>query len=319
MVGGVVVDDTLRNADGTLERAVLSRSVGCVQCGYDLRGLRVGGPCPECGCEIWKTVQHLVDPASRLLPRVRHPRKVGNAIVLIVVCLLVASLLMFARPVALTIASFGRGGVAASVSWPPAWYGLAAGGLVLVALAAVAQLAPPADAPEASVRGDLRLLAIGHVVLGGGILASVLAETTMGRVAAPPVLVVLREIAVVGAVVLMVALRRVLILVGERSRAFRTSRGGRQRIREMIAAVAGIGIGLLVHFVGVVVPERAWPFSSPDREAVAVVGSVVIWISALMLVIGLLYLAVNAWWIRRSLLAPPPTLRELLAVSDEAP
>ncbi len=35
-------------------------------------------------------------------------------------------------------------------------------------------------------------------------------------------------------------------------------------------------------------------------------------ISTLMVVIGLFYLVVNAWWIRRSLRCPPPRLDELI-------
>jgi hypothetical protein len=42
------------------------------------------------------------------------------------------------------------------------------------------------------------------------------------------------------------------------------------------------------------------------------IGTVVVWITTLMLLIGMLYLVVNTWWIRRSLRKPPPPLDELL-------
>lgn len=319
-----VVDETHQNADVTLERAVLARSVGCLECGYDLRGLRLGGPCPECGCEVWKTVEHVVDPASRRLPRVRNPKRVGNILVMLVVLLLAAAILLFARPVAFTIDALRAAGAPGLAAWTPTSLAPVAGLVVLVGLWPIAQLVPPENAANVSVRGDLWLMATGHVVLGAAALGTAVAADTLAGGGAPLALVIvnLRLMMVVGAITLMVALRRVLRVVGERSREFRTSRGGRQRIREMIAAVLGIGIGLILDLAGTAVPSRSWPLVHEDpvtgirvaygQDTIQLIGITMIWVSAIMLVIGLSYLVVNAWWIRRSLRRPPPTLRELV-------
>jgi len=49
-----------------------------------------------------------------------------------------------------------------------------------------------------------------------------------------------------------------------------------------------------------------------NLDALATLGVVATSICTLMVVIGLLYLVVNAWWIRRSLRCPPPRLEEIL-------
>ena len=43
-----------------LNRAEVRISLKCVECGYDLRGLRAGGKCPECGHAVLDTVQRTV-------------------------------------------------------------------------------------------------------------------------------------------------------------------------------------------------------------------------------------------------------------------
>mgnify|MGYP000679933604 CR=1 FL=1 len=53
------------------------------------------------------------------------------------------------------------------------------------------------------------------------------------------------------------------------------------------AATTGMALGQVLHLIG----------THFDLDSVEMVGTLVTWISALMLAIGLLYLLVNAWWI----------------------
>ena len=77
-----------------------------------------------------------------------------------------------------------------------------------------------------------------------------------------------------------------------------------------MAAIAGTLIGAAIRHLAAV------RLISPDWGAG--IGSVVMWISTLMLVIGLAYLAMNGWWIRQALRRPPPPIDEVLMTAMPA-
>lgn len=311
------MDRTRRDARGERDGAALTRAVYCRHCGYDLRGLLVDGACPECGHAIWDTVRWVVDPALHRLPALRNPRRVGDALFLIVACLWAALLLIVARPAALAIDALRSAGTGAA-DWTPPHLTAVAGAMVLLALWPSVVLAPPrGEEATGVVRPAIRLLLIGLVALGSLLM--------VGWFGAPDrVLTILayRIPTVACAIVILIALRRILVVIGERSREFRTARGGRQRIPAMIAATAGVGLGQVVRLSA----ELLGGYGAGPRTAAALdtLGMVVGWISTLMLIVGMCYLLVNASWIRTALRRPPPTLDELLGTPlagepDEGP
>ena len=80
---------------------------------------------------------------------------------------------------------------------------------------------------------------------------------------------------------------------------------------ETLADDLGVVLGELMG-MGSAMSSRAW-------GGLATMGMVVTWISTLMLLIGLAYLVVNGWWIRRALCRPPPVLDEILdSAADQA-
>jgi hypothetical protein len=275
----------------------LARSVPCGSCGYDLRGLRTDGRCPECGFPIWETVRRAIDPRARRLPSISNPRRVGDALFAIVACLLVATLLLLAPGVARGLEGLTSMAIRARV---PSWLPIAAGAVAILAVWPVYRLSPRTGAePGDLTRRDLRLLAASLVAIGLLFAAQGVPSpwsTSPGRH-------VLHLLTAAVAVVVLIALRRVVFIVGERSRQFRTAKAGRQSVPELIAAVVGIAAGkliLLAPVTGLLVPR------------IRAVGSILIVASTLMLVIGLVYLLVNVSWIRRALRRPIPSLRDLL-------
>lgn len=99
-------------------------------------------------------------------------------------------------------------------------------------------------------------------------------------------------------------LRGVLTMIGEHSRSYRHARGGRQGLGAMIAALGGIALGTLL---------QAWAVAlAPRGGNLATIGMVISWISSAMLYLGLIYLFMNACWIRKALIRPSRTLEELL-------
>jgi hypothetical protein len=277
-------------------RETLARSLACTRCRYDLRGLPLDGHCPECGATVWESVEGAIDPTARRLPTLTNPRKVGDALVLFVACLLLGTLLVLARPVLGAVGAFAPSGVAP----PPrtlAWLMLLASGVAALSLIPVRMLAPPADAgPRGAASRTVRRLVLGVVTL----FAATLAWAFVGDAAIPSAIV--RLAVVLTLIMVMAALRSVLLFVGERSREFRTASARRQRVPELIAALVGAALGDVARVAGDLLALRG----------LSTLGTLMVWICLLMFVIGLCYLLVNTGWIRRSLRRPPPTVGELV-------
>ena len=71
----------------------------------------------------------------------------------------------------------------------------------------------------------------------------------------------------------------------------------------MVGAIVGLAMGEGIHLL--------------HEEAIIGdlwfnLGTVMNWICSFMLILGLIYLVTNAWWIRRSMTRPPRSLDELL-------
>jgi hypothetical protein len=286
----------------SLAGAVVCSPLHCRGCGYNLYGLSAEGRCPECGLEIWETVLHTVDPAASRLPKLRNPRAVGNGLFWLTLSLFVAALILVARPVARRLDTLDPTGLRDISAWIPPYLALVAGVVVLAGLRAVGSFAPPKGQPlYGSIGRDIRLLVAGMIVWV--LLISI--QVGLEYKAVPAWGLSLARIgAVFGAMVGLFGLDGILRAIGQRSREFRTARGGRQGVLAMIGALAGVVFGEAMG-MGLAISSRA-------GGGLATMGMVVTSISTLMLLIGLAYLVVNGWWIRRALCRPPPALDEIL-------
>ena len=289
---------------------VVAASLKCRQCGYELRGLRAGGLCPECGLSIWASVLHAGDPEGAKMPRLTNPRAVGSAMLWLVLAWALASLLWVADTAVQWLDRvdplrniFGR--------WIPPKPKLIAALLVISTLWSVWKLTRPSTAHESGVvRRDFRLLLIGIVFGGLAMLELTFAAQLQARLTSPwdDIYQLAIELALVAFVLVgMAGLQGILRVIGQRSRQYRTAREGRQNVHAMMTVVAFIGVGRGLEQLS----THTWPGEGfwPN------LGSVILAISYLMFVIGMAYLLVNAWWIRRTLRNLPTTLDELLVPS----
>jgi len=287
--------------------AEVSESLNCRRCGYDLRGLRADGKCPECGMHIWATVLSTVDPAASRLPSLRNPKAVGNALLVLSAGVLLGTLLMVAPGVQSVIGVWDTGQAKAISHLVPEFNWVWAISIGVVGLWAVWTLAPPTGTePQGAVWRDLWRIGTGLVGwLAFGSFWQHLAETG-GRLSSLQHLVL--HAATAGfAVYGLVGLRGVFEIIGRRSREYWRSQSGRQSL-DLISVAIMVGVA-----ASAAVAIRRWfaPFVTRN-DNVLMFSGVVLWMCTLMVVIGLGYLVVNAWWIRRTLTRPPPPLDEVL-------
>ncbi len=288
-------------APDSLSNAVVVSPVHCRRCGYNLYGLRANGLCPECGLAIWEAILHTVDPAASRLPKLHNAVAVGDALVWLMICLVVGALVLAARPVALWIDALDQSGLRNLSTWTPVELGFVAGLAALGGLWSVRQMAPPKGRVRIGVPGrDVMLLGCGLASWAILVIAAVAWERSAGlRWVADVLRLAMAAAAIVG----LLGLHGVLGVIGLRSRAYRTARGGRQSIHAMVAAIVGIALGQVIRLTSELTGRGG---------GLLTVGTVITSISAFMLLIGLFYLVVNAWWIRRSLRRPPPSLDQIL-------
>jgi hypothetical protein len=286
---------------------VVIASQHCRGCGYELRTLPVTGRCPECGLAVLETIHHTTDPAASRLPKLKDPRRVGDGLVLVVASQALAAILIGVRPVTAWLGQILPTQFQRLSAWTPPGLELVAVAFCLSGLVGVWWLTPPRE--DARVRR--------HVLrLGLGIVAVAVLVTTAGFLSAAEgtrtyaglwsaiergqiLPVILIAIALTYAAV---GLRGVFRTIGLRSRAYRRARGGRQRVLDVIAAFWGGTLGLVVQDL------------AGDRSLVELIGRVIAGLSFLMLAVGMAYLFANAWWIRRALRRPPPSLESLVGM-----
>lgn len=284
-----------------LTHAVVVPDLKCRRCGYNLRGLPADGQCPECGFDIWGTIVHETDLEASQLPKLHDARGVGNGLFMLMLLMLVGAMLMVSGPLVHQFRSlepFASSRLQFLLSPKLPYY---VGVLFLGGLWSVWKLRPTmGDRATPTAWSDIRLLTLGLV---GWSSVAIL----IGSLFASPDFITIRHSAMLVsygcAASIFVGLRGIFKVIGERSRAYRRSREGRQNLGSMVAALLGMasgeGISLLC---SADLLSAAWPIT----------GAILRWVCGFMLILGLVYLTVNAWWIRRSMIRPSRSLDELL-------
>jgi len=276
--------------------------VHCRQCGYDLKGLPVSSRCPECGLDALETITHLVDPEASRLPRLRDPAAVGAGLLgLSATYFLMAALVLLPRALPTVLAALGLEGRSPAWVVPPRAVAAAVGLLGLWWLHLLVR--SPAEEPADPARRATRWMWRGQIGWSLAVLSPLLGE--WGGLRERVLLAPLEVASVPFAIATLVGLRGILQLVGLRSRAYRNAKGGRQSIDALVGAILAGAAGNLGSAIGL---WQEWPW-------LETVGQTLFGASAGLLLLGLLYLVVNCWWIRSSLRKPPPRLEELVSMS----
>ena len=311
------VDEVLIGSDGPelLEGRGIRLPLPCKHCGYDLQGLAATGVCPECGTPAPRSLEAAIDPTTHRLPPLMAPASVGNAVLALggVILLATTGLVMFQIM---------------SLDWTmnhlPGLVRLAVPLGITISLVSgllgfwpIMKLWPtPGTVDPRDGRRGLGVLSLGLIIwiLGCALVWWFNAEASNSRI-------LLMLIPLLGGLLSLEGFRKILIQVGARSRLFRTDRIRRQRVRDLMFGIGFVMVGIVVIWLGGNAtsggPSAWWMLGrfnigGAQQSGLAFLGLAMTVVAIVLLFIGLLYLCMNMAWIRRSLIAPPPRLREYL-------
>lgn len=298
----------------------------CVRCGYDLRGLKAGGVCPECGLEVRRTLLFVVDPARSRIAPLRDPAAAGRRLIVIAGLIYLAALLLWSPHV---IEAYARG-------WEESAIDLASRAQILTAIAGAcgifavlvaARLHRPleAEAEPSEYHRGLRRFRLG--ILGWSFLLFALAIYDLEL--SPPTAVAfgvneidlartgLRFALTATAILAVSGIQPVVRLVELRSLSHRTGRVSRQGFAAMTLALIVVGGGDLVRLVVATLEER----KAPDSVITALgFGSLIlILIGAAMVTLALASVLLDAFRLRRGMNRRAYTLDELLEPGSGLP
>ncbi|MCB9838844.1 MAG: hypothetical protein H6813_05855 [Phycisphaeraceae bacterium] len=278
---------------------VLRGSLPCIGCGYELQGLSVRSPCPECGLLVRATILHSVDPFADEFQPLTAPRLTAWGLAMWPLMGLLAALIAWLpRVIDFTNEAFGMHRA------KPAWLQLAC--LLAVtgsALGALALLRPSRACPSRNV-----LAAAVGIIAYAPILWAV-AQLWRYPVIAPYISAhpsadrIRHRLILAGALlVMLLGLRPNARRLVARCLALRTGRIQRQTILATVAAVLLTSIGD-AFILGSI---------SAHHETLELVGKLTVLIGSILMTVAMLGATIDAWRIRGAILAPAPTLEHLL-------
>ena len=278
---------------------VIKRQLACIRCGYDLKSLFADSECPECGEPIRLTIIDTVDPAARRLLPLENPKATGNALVGISVFLFLSVacavlVLLSNASEKLPIPNFVR------LLEDPIWICISS------ALAAVAFLSL-VPIIRMCYCGTIQGCRLGIVLTGLGLLSfAILMGASrwilLGSIEYGTLITLLFDtiLPALALGVTFTGLRRHVPWLGQRSREFRLAQGSRQRMNDLLAALVFVVIG-----------RTSISISQHDSNF-ATLGMIIMVLCITLILVGLLYLIRNTFWIRSALCSPPPSLQEIL-------
>lgn len=296
--------EVLMGVDGpvVLSGRRIGRSLPCTHCGQDLNGVSAVGRCPECGGDVVTTIRATIDPLAHRLPPIHRPQQVGWGLVVTAAALAIHAgfLLFFTAPYMIGL----NGGVP---SLPGMVWSITGIGLFTVTLVASVLIWPRSEGDLERSRG----MRAAGALLGGGIVC---ATASLMPVSSWNVAMLMKIGAsspwgwvwiasdAAGMAIVLLGMRIVLVEVGRRSRAFRHGGLKRQRIPTLVATLVWMAVAACLALVG----------QQLDLPVLKITGGVLVTLTQCLAILGLLYLVVNAWWVRAAIGHPPPRLLDLL-------
>lgn len=302
-------DERMSGHEADLISASLGGTLPCVTCGYDLQGLSILTVCPECGSAVRATILAVVDPLADELRPISHPRAVAAGLILWSgAALLAATVGWYAWTSYLLYGWQGEAVIPLPWnSWP-----LCVGGSILLSGLGALGLLWPHDGlgPKhfAMALGSIACyppLAVAAYTMARGTQAAT--RTGLLEAWTPwPDRPLMRLAAAALVIAVIAGLRPNARALVARSLALRTGRVDRQTMLAMAAAAAVAALGDALGMLGVIL-------GPPAVDALRTTGLVLILAGALLLTLGLVGSTIDSVRIAASVLAPGPSLRQVIA------
>jgi len=310
--------DILIGSDGPehLEGRVIQLPLPCKRCRYNLQGLPALAACPECGVSASRSLEAVIDPTTHKLPPLLSPSTVGDALMML-------SGLCLAGGFAFTLHMvFHLPWVSGDL--PGLANRLDRFGLLLSAICGLVAWLPllkmwpsPSGMKGFDGRRGILIGGFGLVLwIGGCVLAWLIHGD--GSFGPDPI----NLVAILGGALFLLGFRAIVVVVGLRSRVFRTDQIRRQRIRDLIIGLGFVALGIVMGWIGDSVMASksvSWlalgkfTVSGNAISGMAFVGIAMSVVAGFLLLVGLVYLCFNMSWVRRALKSPPRRLREYLS------
>jgi len=289
---------------GDLLGRTLRGTLPCIGCCYELQGLSVRSPCPECGILVRATILHSVDPHADEFQPLSTPALTAWGLAMWPSMGLLAVLLAWIpRVIDFSNEIFG-------VHWmKPDWLPLVmllavfASGLGAVALVRPSAACPPKNTMAAA------LGVAAYVPIAWLLIAIVRFPVSTPYINTQPDFdrITLR-LALSGALlVMLLCLRPNARRLVARCLALRTGRVQRQTILASAAAVGLTAIGDLLLLASI----------AASSETLVLIGKLVVLMGSILMTAALLGATVDSWRIRGAILAPAPSMGRLFDHQDD--
>jgi len=284
----------------------LSGRLPCVCCGYDLQGLSVRGNCPECGAAVRAAILFLVDPDADALRPLRRPRVAATALPLWAGAGFLAALAAWVPRMDSAARHLSGGRVSIPAEWAP-WAVLLGAAISAVAATGLIHLVRGVHrrwrvAAAIGALAYLPLLAL-LWALYFRIDPNAPAPYTGG--ADHPERIGVRFGINALLMVILLGMRPNARLLVSRCLALRTGRVDRQTI---LATIASIGVIMLGDALRLLASQTGGAGDSLTDLA----GSVLVFAGSGLLTFALAGATIDTLRIRRSILIPSPSIRQVL-------
>lgn len=273
----------------------LGGDLPCVMCRYNLRGLSIRSVCPECGTPVRATILSVVDPHAAELTPIPRPFVAAAGLVLTAGGALSAFVLCW---FAYLLGVRGE-----------AWRWAVMGSLTVSAAGAWTLVRPHGGIPR---RNSLLAAAGAALYIPGAYLLWRVTDPEVLRglegvalvVDAPMIVLAMRAAEMFVMIAIALLLRPNARLLVARSLVLRSGRVDRQTMYAIAGAAAVAGVGRLMLLAAL--------YTRVSADRARIVGAVLVFLGSALVTLGLAGALVDCWRIGRSILAPSPTLRQVL-------